>query len=554
MSARRRPYAPAEGRPRMAREGTHPRMDESTHPQLFRSAVRRRWPVVVIALLLGLAAGASSVVASTPVYQATSVIFLDPLVGNPYSPSTPNGRQEELAALTTEAGLLLADAVARAAAEEAKDAGIDLGPRIQEHTSTEVPSNSQVIYVSFRSGNPQAAQVGAQALATAYLEYRQLRSEDVVDAQLSRIDEEISSLSALVDSTSQTLDTLRPKSSDDAASEVESLQEQLRIYANQLAQLRIERASTEGSGEASPGRIVSPSREPQSPEGIPAPYIGAAIALVLLGLGLVLAVVLEHLDTRLRGADDVKRLGISPAVGPTPVWRPWLDSDQVQDTYRLAAIRHERGIHAMLGADCPVPEGVAAGLAHELSELGRSVIVVLTESEDDAELHEGLSDLLRAPTQHAAGYLHDVQPGLRVLGPGLHPDELPGLLPGPGFEAILRSLADQSDAVIVVGGPAPSAAAATMARAVDSTTIVCLAGRTREADLLSASGLVQESAGRVGSVLLVDAAPRRHRRAHRASDGNNVTTLLRSRAPATPTSVQDLTSGSSQPDLRVPRQ
>lgn len=477
-------------------------MVEGSYPQFFRRSLSRRWAVIVLALLLGLGAGALLVTTSTTDYRATSVVFLEPLVGNPYSPTTPSGRQEELAALTTEAGLLLADSVSESAEESAHGAGIDLGPQLQERTSTEVPSNSQVINVSFTATSPEVARFGAQALATSYLEYRASRSQEVMSAQLARIDQEISSLTALVDAASEELVAAGSADADAISVEVSNLEEQVRIYANQLAQLRIERVNVEGT-TGSPGEIVSPARLPTQPEGLPAPLLAVAIALVFLGAGIVIAVVLEHLDTHLRSPDEIERLGLHPVYGLAPLWKPELIGSDAEDAYRLAAISAQGGVCAVLGASGPVPPGVAAGLAHALAENGHSVIILvcapLTEGSTQAS---GLSDVLQESSTSPMPASVQARPGIHVMGAGRQPQDLPSLLQGPHFPLVVDRLAHDCDTLLLIGAETVSASGAALCHVSDSTLLVSIAGQTREADLIASARMIEESDGQLGGVFL----------------------------------------------------
>lgn len=500
-------------------------MDEGSYPRFVRQSLRRRWTVIVLALVLGLGVGTFLITTSTSDYQATSVVFLEPTVGNPYSPTTPTGRQEQLAALTTEAGLLLADSVSESAEAAAGEAGVDLGPQIQERTSTEVPSNSQVINVSFTAASPEVAQFGAQALATAYLDYRQDRSEEVTSAQLARIDEEISSLTSLMDVAAQALSDAGPALTAEGTAELQNLEEQVRIYANQLAQARIERVSVEGA-VVSPGEIVSPARLPTQPEGLPAPLLAAAVVLALLVSGVVIAMILEHLDTRLRSRDEVERLGLRPVYGPAPLWHPELTGSPDEDAYRLAAGPTGGGVRVLLGADGPVPLGVAAGMGHALAENGQSVLIVLCAAPaGQAEGAAGLSDALQQGDNAPADHRIQATQGIQVMGVGRHPEAVSSLVHGPRFRVLLDTLALECDTLLVVGAEAESATGAALARRGESTLLVCIAGQTREENLGSSVRMVQDE-GVLGGVFLA-AKPTRHLRSRSpVSDLDRLTKLL----------------------------
>lgn len=525
-------------------------MDARFRPEFFRRALRRRWPTVLVALVIGLLAGNVLVATATVEYRATSVVFLDPLVGNPYSPTTPTTRQEQLAALTTEAGLVLTDGVVREAERLAEEEDADLGAQVQERTTTEVPSNSQVVHVSFTARTPQEAQVGAQALAEAYLDYRQSRSESVVKQQVARVDEEIASLASLLGTASSELDAAVP---DDptttvVSAEVLNLQEQVRIYANQLGQLSIERSAAE-SASMSPGEIVSPARLPSSPEGFPAPLIAAAIVLVALGAGVVLALVRENLDTRLWTAEDVDALGVGPIVGPMSPWRPEIRGTDAEDAYRLAMNSlHRDGTArpvALLGTAGAAPHAVAAGLAHVVSDTGRSVTVVVAapSDADDAD-RPGLSDALQdGGAQNAASLLSEVHPGVWLMGAGRQTGELPTLVQRPGFAELITALATWSDLLIIVGPDARTATGAAIARTTGAAFLVVTVARTDRAALLDSARLLEESDARIQGVLVADRSGENRRLWRgRAEDRRSVEDLLAQDADASGSDIPPSTA------------
>lgn len=498
-------------------------MDAIFRPEFVRRALRRRWRTVFIAVVLGLLAGAGSVLTSTVEYRATSVVFLDPLIGNPYSPTTPSTRQEQLAALTTESGLVLSDAVVRSAERAAQDEGVDLGPQVQQQTSTEVPSNSQVVHISFTARRPEPAQVGAQALAAAYLEYRQTRSEAVVEEQMARADEEIASVSTLLEAASADLDAASPDSTELTAvsAEVLNLQEQVRIYANQLGQLRIERSAVD-SVAMSAGEIVSPARLPTEPEGVPAPLVMMAIIVVFLSGGILLAFVQEHVDTRLRTTDDVDAVGVNPVLGPVRPWRPQLQGTVAEDAYRLAmnglqidGMRPR--VVALLGTGIAAPVAVAAGLAQALADSGRSVIVVEAIPTNADGQRAGLSDALQDDgASDAVRLLSEVQPDVSVMTAGHHGADLPDLVQRRALAQLTEVLAAQADVLIIVGPDVRTAVGSAIAKAAGGAVLVVGVATTRQAQLLASARLLEESGARLHGVVLVAAPRGRERRRRRA--------------------------------------
>jgi succinoglycan biosynthesis transport protein ExoP len=103
-------------------------------------------------------------------YSATAVVFLNPLTGNPYTPETSTLRSDQLVALETEAALVSTSTVGERANEVADGA---LPDEPEDAVTVVVPSNSQVLRVSYRADSAELARLGAQSFADAYLGYRQ---------------------------------------------------------------------------------------------------------------------------------------------------------------------------------------------------------------------------------------------------------------------------------------------------------------------------------------------------------------------------------------------
>ncbi|UNX55581.1 hypothetical protein MF406_04790 [Georgenia sp. TF02-10] len=485
----------------------------TSRPDFYRNALRHRWLTIVLAALLGVLAGAAAVLTDNQQYRSTAVVFLQPLVGNPYSPTTPETRQEQLAALTTEAGLVLSDAVVRQAREDAAADGTELGEDAPQRTTTEVPSNSQVVRISFAAPDPVGAQVGAQALAESYLEYRQERAAEIVGEQVVRLDEQIDSLEALQEETSTELATALGTSDPAAPSaDVVNLQEQVRIYAGQLGQLRIERSNAESTALTA-GEIISPAVQPEEPEGIPPLLIGLGLAVSLLVGGLILALVQEHLDTRVRTADDLADLDV-PVLGPVPASSTTGRADEeyqvVRNALRLGTGAREVRCVVGAGPDVATLEP-ALGLASAAGAAGRSVVLVLAGPAVPAELSgPGLSDVLAgAVTADAA--VRGVGPQVQVLPSGPDPEALAHPVQQPAFAELVRGLAARHDLVLLVGPSAHSATGSALARVADGTVVVAATGLTREPEVVEAARLLTEVGARWDGVLLV-APPRRSRR------------------------------------------
>jgi uncharacterized protein involved in exopolysaccharide biosynthesis len=165
-------------------------------PGIGFAALRRRWRWVVAAGLVGLLAGYVASEAAATSYTATAVAFLNPLDGNPYSPTTSTVRNDQLAALETEASLLRTTAVGQGALAAA---GGTLAAEPENRVTVVVPSNSQVLRISYTGSTPGEARLGAQSFANAYLAFRQQNADAEATEQVERLQDQAAAMRQLLD-------------------------------------------------------------------------------------------------------------------------------------------------------------------------------------------------------------------------------------------------------------------------------------------------------------------------------------------------------------------
>lgn len=485
--------------------------------------MRHHGVLALVMLILGAMVGAGVVATAKPSYSSTSSVFLEPLVGNPYSPSTPTSRTEQLAALTTEAGLVYTDAVMQSAVARAQADGFNLGTDVRENIFTEVPSNSTVVQITYTRSTPELAQAGAQALAEAYLGYRKDRSTNVVTAQNELRKQQQSAINTLLTDASTRLNAAKLAEAD--AAQILDLQQQVTLYAGQLATVNLNQTEADATSIA-PGDIISPAVLPTARNGMNPMFLGLAALLVGAAMGVVLALARENVDQRVRDAEDFAGTGVHPVRGAIRQWKPLGESvPDVEGYRRLANIlgASETARHKVLllaatpqGADTAA---VARGVAQAFHETGTAAVVleaVPEAKETDGTPRQGLTDFLNGtlPVSAVWGML-DSDGQLSVIPIGTQPKLLPALIQGPAMARLLKELTRRPVVVLVAGTSLGTGIGVALARHTAAVLLVVDGQRAKVTDLTASRDLLEQiGVHSAGAVLL--RSPERRQAPHTA--------------------------------------
>ncbi|WP_249336187.1 polysaccharide biosynthesis tyrosine autokinase [Sinomonas gamaensis] len=290
--------------------------------------------------------------------------------------------------------------------------------------------------------------------------------------------------------------------------------------------------STSSPGQE-PATKVVPLAKAVVPGAPVSPNLKLALGVSAAGgllLGLVYALVRNHLDRRIRGTGEVERRFRVPVVGTLPRDKRLLGSTRILDVSGHGAghamgeaLRELRTNLHFIDVDNPprillvtssLPsEGkstVIGNLAATIAAAGEEVIVV------DADLRRptvhkvfgvagevGVTDVL---TGRAA--LDDVlqpwgpMPHLKVLGAGRIPPNPSELLGSRAMQHLLAELSRR--AVVLIDTPPllPVTDAAVLSRAADGTLVVARARKTTTDHLQRALGNLERVRGRVLGVIL----------------------------------------------------
>lgn len=471
-------------------------------PGFVMLALRRRWRILVAGLLVGLALGTAGVLAAPTTYTSQASLFLNPVAGNPYQPDIGTSRSDQLVALETEASLVGTPPVAALARERST---LTLPAGAEDAVKASVPSNSQVLRVSFSAGRPEVAAAGAQAFAEGYLEYRRGRAQAANEAEGAQLQQQLDATSAVLQEAAAALAQAAPGSSNALLQ-----QEQLQVYATQLAQLNLQLTEVRAAIPAT-GEVLDPATAATAPSGYPPFAIVAAATLAMLGLAVVIALAREHGDDRVRDSDELTAIGLGHALATVPTGESAIQLQRVPPAgYRLLLTmisnRPTSGapVVCVLGADQPeTAMAVAAGLAASAHRLSRRTLLVETPTPQQwrgahtagPQLVGALADPSFSPSPTAP----------TVLRVGADEVDTEQVVLSPLLTTALDQARRRFDLVVLFGGSGTSAAGRRFAELADLTLVVATLGQDKFADLLGLVQTLEQAA--VEDLCLVAAQP-----------------------------------------------
>lgn len=436
-------------------------------------------------------------------YTADSVILLSPAAGNPLTPETASGSSVQMTiALETEAQLVRTPAVAVVASEVA---GRQI-PAEEESMSASVPSNTQMLRLSFTATTPEAARAGADAFAEGYLTYRQERATTQRDSRVDHLSEQISEVE----------EQLQRATADDDDAAIRPSQE-AQLFTDQLAGL----TSTLGQAKAMstyPGAVVNAAELPTGPNELPAGVLIAAAAIVGMLIGVGLGLLQEWHRDLIRDEGDLPELPIFATLRLESGASLAPDSDpRVHEGYRhvrTGILANCPTPHVLAVAELPVPDAsvregesavVATNLAVVLAEAGFNVLLLATSSQE-----EGVRALLRprpgsgtysgTPATAAADAVSTQ--GIRLLTLGGSGLRSPDLTASREFSRLLTSLLPDVDFLVVAAAAVGTADGDATVCAAHSTLLILRPNRISRREARAALTRLRRLGARVvGGVL-----------------------------------------------------
>ena len=276
----------------------------------FFGLLRRRLLQVLMLVVLGvLAAGA--LLAETPrTYEATAVVDI-----------SPTGSSTAATVSTiTESRIVTSTSVAQAAKQTLAFAGTPT--ELSDQVTVTSPLASQVLYITFAAGSAQGAADGANAFANAYLDYRTQVAQKDITQRIGRIQSQVADLQ-------RNLTALKAGQNDTLRS---SLQNQIQQLQTQLNNYQ--------TSVINPGHLVGSAPVPSSASSPrPVLYLAGGVLFGLLA-GIVLAVVRDRRDDRVRNSGELEH-----SLG-APVLAEAASAESGGRPSELAAVDASRGAEA----------------------------------------------------------------------------------------------------------------------------------------------------------------------------------------------------------------
>lgn len=268
---------------------------------------RQGWLLLLVTILGGLLAAAYT--ATQPkLYESTSAVLVSPILINA---ADATKRPADLVNLDTESQLVRSVTVAtgvKAALPSTKTA-----EELAGAVSITVPSNTQVMQITFTGSTAKEAQHGAQAFTDTYLKYRRDQAASGAKRQLAQLQKQSASISAQLLDVSGKIAGAAANSPDRAflISKQQALTAQLTDTQGTIS--RLTNIDTE------PGQVVQSAELPTQASS-PSLPLNTAIGLAVGALvGLLLAMVRHRRDDRVRTAEDLQdRFGL-PVLATIPV-------------------------------------------------------------------------------------------------------------------------------------------------------------------------------------------------------------------------------------------
>ena len=234
----------------------------------YVAVVRRRWLVVLVALLVCFAAGLAFLQVAPKTYVSSAKVLVLPTS----TVSVAEGsRTTDSINLDTEAQLVKSEPVAQLAQRTLVTAEVverDIEPlALARRVTVTVPPNTTILQIEYAGSTPEKAQKGAQAFAEAYLTYRRDSADQTVADEIATTSDQIDSLTEDLNQVNEELASATGTERDTLQSERSALNARLDSLNLKLSDLR-DTVSSAGS-VTTPAQLPNKPRDPEPDAGPP---------------------------------------------------------------------------------------------------------------------------------------------------------------------------------------------------------------------------------------------------------------------------------------------
>jgi capsular exopolysaccharide synthesis family protein len=476
------------------------------------------WRLIAVVTLLAVGVSTISTMLQPDIYESKTTLVVGTTFLNPNPDSGQLLISQQLAGI-------YADMASREPIQNATKAALGIN-WLPQYRSRVIPL-TQMIEISVADTNPKRAQIIANELANqlklqtpTFSKTEAASSQDFIAAQLSSLQTQIQATDKNIQDLQKSLVGLN------SASQIASIQKQISQQTDKLTTLRANYTSFLANSQGGAVNILSvvePANLPSSPTGTNKFFIVFLAGLVGFGLGTGAAYLLEYLDRTIKSTSDVERIFNLPVIGyisevsddSTSATSVVKNPDSIlAENFRLLRSNVEfyrisnpaKTIMITSPSQGTGKTTVATNLALSISQEGGDVILV------DADLRRpavhtylemtrqpGLSDVTRngADPQSVVRQWNG-EGSLKVITAGDTHSETTPIAGSKGISAVLSSLKQCHDLVIVDSPPLIISDSFNLASAADAVILVMEPGVTPEEQAKA----IKEQLGRANAKIL----------------------------------------------------
>jgi uncharacterized protein involved in exopolysaccharide biosynthesis len=281
-------------------------MNPTQRPDSFESAdyvgvLRRRWLIVLILTLVGVAGAFAYVTVAPKSYTATAAVDVTPTGAEPGNAVVGSRTANAQVNLDTEAQVMTSTPVATLAAKIMRSSLTSWA--LAQQIKVTVPPNSSLLNVACTEATATGAANCANDFVKAYLQNRSASATATLNGQIANLTSKLNLLKTQETSLTAKIAKLSRGSAAKLSDEVtlSSIRGQAQQYTNELAQLNINESKDAGGSVSTvarpPGKPSSPKKSLILPSGLVAGLL----------IGLIVAFIVDRRDKRIRGPQDVQR-------------------------------------------------------------------------------------------------------------------------------------------------------------------------------------------------------------------------------------------------------
>ncbi len=510
----------------------------------YLRALRSRWWIVILTLVVGFVGASLFANSRTPSYEAAAKVTLGntPAGGSITNPAEPDP--------ATEADKLKSTAIATAVANKVAK-GEDPDKLLGGLTVAYV-SNRNVLDLTYADTSAEQARTLVNAFAAEYAAKREADAKGFYDNELTKlnadltttgtsliaIDPQINAKSNALNELGRTQGTLTQEQLDQRQQlnlDISTLQFQKNTLTQRALALQGDISTTQRARDnrAKAADVTREASLPASPIGVSNSLVKLAGGLLGLIAGVVLAFTLARLDRSATDSNEVEEATGAPVLANVPAFRLTrangvnalvmvtngrsLRMQRARESYRrLRTSLHmqiaKTGRNSIIITSAHPSEGksiTAANLAIANAQAGKRTVLVSADLRRPSierllsvPNDKGLSDWLAEEAEAIVQELPSI-PNLSVIVAGNHLDRPGELIASPRLTSLIRDLEAEYDLVILDTPPVLATAdAATIASSVGGALIVVDGRRTDLKVLQLISSELNRAGGRVfGSVL-----------------------------------------------------